>query len=93
MPKINNYYLSYLYYSINNILQSQKNKILNIKVNKVSWIKIGNFIKNNENESIIERIIYSFVRFEKSKIPSEKYIFFKEIIDISLIFSCKQKIF
>ena len=94
MSKIYNYFLSYLYDSLYKFLPSQKDREFSEKANKLSWTKLSNFIKTNENiyECTIQRIIHSFIRFEKSKIPSEKFFFFKEIVEISQIFPCKEKI-
>jgi hypothetical protein len=94
MSKIYNYFLNYLYDSIYSFLPSQKDKEFNMKTNRLTWTKLSNFIKTNANlyECIIQRIIQSFIRLEKSKIPSEKYFFFKEIVEISQIFPCEEKI-
>jgi hypothetical protein len=94
MSKIYNYFLNYLYDSIYSFLPSQKDKEFNMKTNRLIWTKLSNFIKTNANlyECIIQRIIQSFIRLEKSKIPSEKYFFFKEIVEISQIFPCEEKI-
>ena len=77
-----------------NFYQVKKDKELSEKANKLSWTKLSNFIKTDENiyQCTIQRIIHSFIRFEKSKIPSEKFFFFKEIVEISQIFPCKEKI-
>ena len=94
MSKLYDYFLNYLYDAIYKYLPSSKDKEISLKINKLSWTKLSHYIHFNSNlyECLIQRIVDCFNRFEKAKIPSEKYFRFKEIIEISKIIPCKEKI-
>ena len=49
-------------------------------------------VNSNIYECFVQRIVDSFIKFEKSKTPSEKYFSFKEIIEISNNIACKETI-
>ena len=94
ISKIYDYFLNTLYNSIYNYLPSQKDKEITSKINQLSWTKLNNFIISNSNlyESLIHSIVDCFNRFEKSKIPSEKFFRFKEILEIAKNIPCKERI-
>ena len=94
VSKLYDYFLNYLYDSIYKYLPSSKDEEISLKIKKLAWTKLSHYILFNSNiyECLIQRIVDCFNRFEKAKIPSEKYFRFKEIIEISKIIPCKEKI-
>ena len=94
ISKLYDYFLNYLYNSIYKYSPSTKDKELYSQINKLSWTKLSHFIELNSNiyEFLIERIVDCLYKFEQSRIPSEKYFLFKEILEISEIIHCKEKI-
>lgn len=94
ISKLYDYLMNYLYDPIYKYLPSQQDKELSIKINKLSWTKLNNFVVVNANlyECEIQRIVDCFNNLENTKIPSEKYFCFKEIIEISKNIPCHEKI-
>lgn len=94
MSKIYNYFLNYLYDSIYKYLPSQTENDLYTKMSKLAWTKLCNFVRVNGDiyECAIERIVNILNSLEKSKIPSQKFFFYKEIEEICENIPCKETI-
>ena len=94
LSKSYDYFMNNFYDSLYKFLPSQKDKDLSDKINKLSWTNLSHFVQKNANlyECTIQKIVKCFHNFEKSKIPSEKFFTYRDLVEISKKIPCHETI-
>jgi hypothetical protein len=94
LSKSYDYFMNNFYDSLYKFLPCQKDKDLSDKINKLSWTNLSHFIQKNANlyECTIQKIVNCFHNFEKTKIPSEKFFIYRDLVEISKKIPCHETI-
>ena len=94
LSKSYDYFMNNFYDSLYKYLPCQKDKNLSDKINKLSWTNLSHFVQKNANlyECTIQKIVNCFHNLEKSKIPSEKFFTYRDLVEISKKIPCHETI-
>jgi len=94
LSKSYDYFMNNFYDSVYKYLPCEKDNNLSGKINKLSWTNLSHYVQNNANlyECIIQKIVNGFHNFEKSKIPSEKFFTYRDLVEISKKIQCHETI-
>ena len=94
LSKSYDYFMNSFYDSLYKYLPCQKDKNLSDKINKLSWTNLSHFVQKNANlyECTIKKIVNCFHNLEKSKIPSEKFFTYRDLVEISKKIPCHETI-
>jgi len=94
LSKSYDYFMNNFYDSVYKYLPCEKDNNLSGKINKLSWTNLSHYVQNNANlyECIIQKIVNGFHNFEKSKIPSEKFFTYRDLVEISKKIPCHETI-
>ena len=94
LSKSYDYFMNNFYDSVYKYLPCEKDNNLSGKINKLSWTNLSHYVQNNANlyECIIQKIVNGFHNFEKSKIPSEKFFTYRDLVEISKKIPCHEAI-